>query len=1102
VILWLDQPEAEDRSRTGGKAAVLARLRRMGLPVPDGFVIAADGLPDREALLAAYERLGGAVAVRSSSTAEDLGETSFAGQYRTILDVRGAGALMDAVMGCLASSGDAAAYAQSVGASAGQMAVLVQRFVEPRAAGVAFGRDPSHPDRLLVESVAGRGEALVSGRASPDRYVLDRASTRAKAPVAGSLDANALAGVVALVQRVEDILGAPQDVEWAVDATGPVLLQARPITAFEEAPLDSRVRRLTRANVGEVLPDPVTPLTWTTLGAFLEHGFRSVAGETGLLPDGAPPFLLLHRERLFLNLSLCIDVAMRLPGISAADAEALVLGGGATGAPRPRFSLAALPDIARAGAGMLRLRRRLPAEVQACLAEIAALPPADSGDLVSRLDGFVSVGRRAAVTHIATSGSSAFRLSTLRQLLAAWSPGDAGERLSRLMAGLEGVASAEPTLALEAIAEQAGRTDDWRAWLAQDPSVLSKAYRRGEGPQRLREQIDQLLARFGHRALSEGELRSRAWRDDPMPVFAALSALLRSPRPAGFGRAARAEWRWADEQAVLSRLGPLRRLLAAWAIREAQAWVRHRERTKSAAVALVAHGRDLARRAAARLPLREADDVFFLTIDELRAGLGCGEVGHARVARRRRRFEREGALPISREITLGGTDGLPETVGSSDLRGIAVSGGVGLGRARVVAVGETATLVPGEVLVAPVLDAAFGPQLAVAAGAVAEIGGILSHGSVVARELGVPCVVDVRDATRAIRTGERILVDGNTGRVERVEEGTAAAHTRTQPLTPTRDEGPSALEDHPLTRESVYFNAQDPRTSIAIVASLGRRRGGRGESLLAIALADGRVLFGLDLAPARIETATLRVAGAETTWEPVRLRYRGRLAVHEASAFPPGPLPLLLAPRVAEVELDLVLAPTTPAIDFCDGMPVEVLASLESLGRHHVEQSGRFTGHVSVDGTRIDLEGTGSRDHSWGRRDWEAADHWRLFTVRFGEQLAVHALTVSVRGRRVEGGFVWQDGQLLRVTRVEYAAKRRAGRIESLALEVTPEGAPPLLLSGRVERTITVPVSLEHRPWRHLVGRPYRLLLHENYTIFTIGERIGHGMAEFTERPL
>jgi pyruvate,water dikinase len=1132
AVLWLDAIAETDRPRVGAKAFVLARLRQQGFPVPDGFVLPA--ATPVGAAAAAYARLGGAVAVRSSSTAEDTADASFAGQYRTVLGVVGEDALREAVRLCRESAGAATAYAQALGAAAGSMAVLVQRMAAPQAAGVVFTEDPRDPTALLVEAHPGLGEAVVSGSKTPDRYVLDRTSGAFRddgRPGAGCLDEPGLRAVVSLARRVEAILGAPQDVEWALESEGPVLLQARPITveADEQARPERHLRRLTRANVGEVLPDPVTPLTWSTVGTFLEHGFRGVAEEAGLVPAGTGPFLVLYRRRLYMNLSLCVDVARRLPGVTAADAERLILGGGASGAPPPLTALPlifALPRLARVGLRLLGLARRLPARVLEAEAAVRGLPGrevlehAGPESLARYLDAFAQRGGELAFTHVGASGSCGFRLALLGALLGRLAPGDIEGRVNRLVTGLPDVASTAPTFALEALAEDVGRHEGWASWLKRAAGRPSAVGVLADAPPVLAARLRGFLDRFGHRAVSEGELAAPAWEDDPRPVLAALAALAEGERAAEWSRSARAEVRRADEEALLARLGPIRRALLRSAIHGAQDAVRERERTKSLTVALVHHGRRLARASARHLAaagaLASVDDVFFLELDELRRALRGQPPGRALVERRRRRHQREGALPAPREVDLSGAEARPESGG----RGIGVSAGVAIGPARVLLPGDPLRLEPGEVLVTPVLDAAFGPILATAAGAVAEIGGLLSHGAVVARELGVPCVVDVRGATRRFRTGDRLVVDGSAGTVE-VEAGSGAVEgaaavsagatgpgaerTASPALLDAEDtsrESLHALERHPQARESVYLNVQDPATGLVLVASAGVRPGGRGESLLAIGDCTTGVLFGLDRAPAQADADGFAVAGQRVTWHPFRFRAQARLARHEAAGFPGPVLGLLLEPRTVEIEIDLTLEPTTPAVDYCRGLPVDTLTTLAPLGAHHLEQSGAWRGVVAIDGRSVAVDGTGSRDHSWGRRSWEAADHWRLFSVRFGPDLAVHALAVSACGRLVEGGFVWRGGRAERITRVQYVTEREGPAVRAFDLRVTTAAGPPLRLRGTVVRTIVVPVDVERRPGRHLLGRPYRLVLHENFTRYEAAGRVGHGMAELTERPL
>jgi len=1113
ALLWLDALTPAERERAGAKAWALARMRGAGLPVPDGFVVPGDGpAPDAAALEEGCRRLG-TVAVRSSSAAEDSAEASFAGQFRTELDVRGAAEVAEAVRRCRTAT--AAGYADLLGVAGAPalIPVLVQQFVEPRQAGVVFTRDPRDPSVLVVESHAGRGEALVSGLVRPRREVLDR-DTGARRSVTGgngeALEENALRAVVDLARRAEALFGAPQDVEWAVGADGPVLLQSRPITVDSEPALDPRIEQLTRANVGEVLPDPVTPLTASMLVAVLEYGFEEVMRLAGIGEKGGPPFLVLHRERLYLNLTRSLSVAARLPGVSVADAERLVLGA-SVGAPAPPLRLR-LRDIPRLLAMLPRLAGlggRLPSRITRAEEDVrvlrarAAAAQRGAAEIEAVLGDFLTLGREVATTHVAVSGASAVRLGILERLLARWLPGDAPARVNRLLAGLDGVESAAPALALDAIAVAVRTRPQWRAFVGAPDAAASLA--RGDAPPELAAHLRAFLEKYGHRALSEGELRAPAWREDPAPILQALATLAAGTRPAGFTQAAAGERRVAEEEAILSRLGPIRRSLLGQALAAAREGVRARERTKSLAVALVDEGRRLARLAGARLVaegrLGQADDVFFLGVSELRDVLAGAAPSRAALRRRRRRFESAAGIPVPRLVDLRAQ--APAEADPS-WQGTGVSPGIGVGRARVIAAGETLTLEPGEVLVTPVLDAALGPLLASAAGAVAEIGGLLSHGAVVARELGVPCVVDIRDATRRLRTGERVLVDGSSGLVRPLSDSGSTvlepAEIEALPPASPADEAFHVLETHPQARESVYVNVQDPAAGIVLVASVGARPGGEGEALLALGLPSGRILFALERG--RLETAatSVKVGAIEAGWNPVRLRFDGRLSSHEAAGFPPGPVPLVAAPRTSAVRFELHFGATTPAVDFTPGLTEAERAQLSPVGAHHIEQSGRWRGGGEIDGDVWRIDGTGSRDHSWGRRDWDAAEWWRLFTVRFGDDLAVHALAVSVSGHVVEGGFVWRDGRAEPVRRVAWTARRHHGVLQGLDLELgTPRGV--VRMTGEVERTLTVPVQLARTLGRHLAGRPWPLLLHENFTRYACEGRTGHGMAEFTQRP-
>jgi pyruvate, water dikinase len=269
AVVWFGDELCRDVACAGGKGASLAAMTALGLPVPPGFVIpswvletavdtsalrglaaagdhaAAEALvgttePPREEVLAAYAELGeGLVAVRSSACAEDSETASYAGQQETFLNVLGGAEVCRRVVECWASffSERALFYRSRKGSLDDlRMAVVVQRMVEPRKSGVLFTVDPvqRRRDRMVVEAVYGLGEQVVSGHATPDHYVVDRAGTptHERLPNGGVLDGDELTALAALGLSLEETFGGPQDVEWAIADGELYLLQSRPVTTL------------------------------------------------------------------------------------------------------------------------------------------------------------------------------------------------------------------------------------------------------------------------------------------------------------------------------------------------------------------------------------------------------------------------------------------------------------------------------------------------------------------------------------------------------------------------------------------------------------------------------------------------------------------------------------------------------------------------------------------------------------------------------------------------------------------------------------------------------------------------------------------------------
>ena len=786
----------------GGKALGLGRLVRAGLRVPEGFVVR--GLvpapqPPPE-LLAAYQALGGAVAVRSSALAEDGAAASFAGQYESVLDVRGPEALWPAVQRCLAaaSSRRLHAYRAERGhapAADDPLALIVQRMVQSVVAGVLFTADPVARtcERLLLEAAPGP-DGVVAGRAAVQRYVLLRDGRVLEPPVGGDatarLDPAVLRALVERALHAEAALGEPLDLEWALDPSGQLhFLQARPITTLRDPAsagasldeLDTRLRDprpvVTRYNISEVVPGAVTPLTWDlTLGAVngaLQRTYRE-AGLPDEVTDG-DRFILVRAGVAYLNVSAMSAAAAHMLGTSALDLDLFIAGRPLPERPWPHVSL---PQRLRHTAryfGLLFRGRALLEALRTRLRGEGVREAASAESAAAELERLHALQDEAWYVHFVTSSLAGALYGSLIRVLSGGEPAaarhhaDCAVLLQQLTA--DGAAADESSLglaeALEALARTLGAAHAARFTELSDDEAL--AWLRSAAPPAVRSGFLGVLARHGHRGLAEAELREPDWSEDPRPLLRSLRALLRAPqqRPS---HGAPAE--------VLSRLSRTSRL-AVWALLpRTRRSIVLRERSKSLAIQTTRFLRravlQLAERLVALGRLPDADAAFFLGRDELLRLSREADPGAARRAvQRRRLFARQRALELPMvwsgwPVPLGA--GAAEAPAAGEvLRGTPVSPGVVVGVARVARSPEEAeALQPGEVLIVPCIDIGWVPYFQRAAGLASEIGGMLSHGSVIAREVGLPTVINLAGALHRFRSGDRVRLDADAGELARL----------------------------------------------------------------------------------------------------------------------------------------------------------------------------------------------------------------------------------------------------------------------------------------------------------------------------------------------
>jgi pyruvate,water dikinase len=765
----------------------------LGLPVPAGFVVSAPALGPhvggelppalRAAIARAAERLGGRLAVRSSLVAEDDAAASFAGQLETVLDVGAGSEVLDAVRAVAASAlaPSVRQYAADrLAGRAGGMAVVVQRMVAARAAGVAFSADPmTGQRRVVIEAVAGSGDRLVRGRATPDRFVVDARgvlATQARAELdEASLPTAAVLQLAELVRAAADQLGGPHDVEWAWDGDRLHLLQARPITALAGKHVFSA--RL----VGDMCPGVIKPLLWSTKPRSMAQNvvgrlFRELLGHDGF--DYARLLRRIH-SRAYMD-ATAMGVQLAGIGLPANFFESIARDERASRRPplTPRL-LARLPRIVAVLIRHSRAADGLEVMLERHEAEVAALRVADPDalDLPALLERVAALLEAHGDTQwciFASATNMMVRNRLLERMVRRHAP---DVRPTDLLRGLRGMKSLDPNAALRRLAASCNDlgAPERALLLGGDDRAIRERLAASVAGRRLAAGVDGLLDRFGYLSANGSDFTEPTWAEQPAPVWTALGRLL-AAAPRGDG-ADPARLREQARAAVRARLGPLRRALFDRLLAGTQRYLALRERVSLLLTEDAFELRRLFLAVGGQLVrlhrLERPDDVFYLYRDELEAlarGEHRGADARALVANRRAELAADEAITppetVCGEAAAAGVTAA-DTAGREYLVGIAASSGLARGRARVVRnPGAVPSLLcPEEILVVPFTDVGWTPLLATVGGVVAEGGGQLSHTSIVAREYGLPAVVGVDGATTVIRDGQEVTVDGTAGRV-------------------------------------------------------------------------------------------------------------------------------------------------------------------------------------------------------------------------------------------------------------------------------------------------------------------------------------------------
>jgi pyruvate,water dikinase len=858
IVLSLNSPQAT-LERVGGKGESLTRMAIAGLPVPLGFHITTDAyrrfveenhlsegiqsaaaqaqvddpatldhasgqiqslfaqgtIPGdiAEVIKRWYDALGAdtPVAVRSSATAEDLPDASFAGQLETYLNMRGGDEVLDAVKRCWASlwTGRAIGYRQRQGIHPEEvsMAVVVQQLVAAEVAGVVFTANPvtGSQNELMINAAWGLGEAIVGGLVTPDTMVVNKQTgaivsqeiadkvvmtvrlnlgTREEPVPAGKRKRAALepaqaAELARFGVKIEELYGRPMDIEWCLCDGRIFIVQARPITALPEAraELDWTVPRTGvryfRQSVAELLPEPLSPLFATLALPLWNEATQQILIEA--LGPGCPSMELLtiHDYAYYempltsrQTVGLLFNFLMRARTLARMWRRAVSHWADDV---RPHYAQAASEWTGR---------------------DLAATP---SPELLAGARQIVAAAASYYVSVQLVLGppvvSEALFTVVYNQLIKRKSDPPA-------LTFLLGLDSA-PILAeksLYDLAMWARDQDELAGYLARTSGKeIATAYESQSTPivdaecwREFTHRFGEHLSRFGH-AVYDLDFEKSVPADSPASLLDTLRHFVAGQGRNPYERQAAATA--AREQAAASLLARLRGLRLRL-FRRVLGWAQRSAPLREDALAEVGLGwpalrrilREMGRRMAAAGAIADCDQVFWLKWDEVETATRLLDAGQpvedyrSAIAERRETWQRERVvtppvlLPLKGGARILGLDlsnmmpARSSQAAGNTIKGIGASPGSVTGPARVIhGPEEFDQMKPGDILVAKITTPAWTPLFALASGIVTDVGGPLSHSSIVAREYGVPAVLGTGVATVRIQSGRQITVDGNSG---------------------------------------------------------------------------------------------------------------------------------------------------------------------------------------------------------------------------------------------------------------------------------------------------------------------------------------------------
>jgi pyruvate, water dikinase len=743
--------EELDAAIVGEKAATLSQIKRWGYPVPKGWVLAPIDDPQVLTEFLQPSELSPLV-VRSSAIGEDSEHASAAGQYQTVLNVTSPQALQLAIAQVQASYNHPSAvqYRRDRGLNETAMAVLIQQQVQSVYSGVAFSRDPitQQGDAIIIETLPGSPTQVVSGKVTPEQYrafvVETENSYSIQLEGQGRVPQGLIKQVAYLASRLEKRYhGTPQDIEWSYDGQTLWVLQSRPITTL--LPI------WTRKIAAEVIPGVIHPLTWSincplTCGVWGEL-FTLVLGDRALGLDFTET-ATLHYSRAYFNASLLGDIFLRM-GLPPESLEFLTRGAKLS-KPSLQSTWENLPGLAKLLKRELSLekdfkqdyhKRFIPGLSQLAQEDIDNLEPTK---LLIRIDFILELLHRGTYYSILAPLSAA-----LRQAIFRVKDGQIDNSVTPEVAALR---------SLSAIA-----TDAKEILLEFEPQQVFEQLKQTPQGEKILQEFNELLQDYGYLSEVGTDISVPTWRENPQMIKQMFVQLMQGNEPqSGAKDAINSIFAGKRKRSFVQR-----RVDIKGRVTEVYSRLLAELRWSFVALEKIWLKSDL---------LRNTGDIFFLDFDQVRRLIVGGdsrliEQLDKLVELKRSQFVQDSEIIQVPLLVYGNTPPHPLAPSAlySDqiLQGIGASHGQAEGRVKVLRnLQDMPEIDRDTILVVPYTDSGWAPLLLRAGGLIAEAGGRLSHGAIVAREYGIPAVMDVHGATWLLQDGQRVRIDGSRGIVE------------------------------------------------------------------------------------------------------------------------------------------------------------------------------------------------------------------------------------------------------------------------------------------------------------------------------------------------